>query len=216
MHQEGIVAGVSVLRQRERIAAFAIYGTMAISALVALGELLELSGVIDLVYAPDEPLALAYTTILFTSVVIFFASVVAVAMWIHRAHSNLHEAGLTGLQFTPGWAVGWYFIPIMFLFKPFQAMRELWTESHQTADRFSATAPGNLSTWWSFWIIGNIIGNVSARITLMGDGSNFQIATTLGLGSTICTIVSAWLLMGIIRQITAAQTDGIVAARIFE
>lgn len=216
MQGEGIVAGIGVLHQRKNIAVFTIFATMGSLALVAVGEMLELAGVIDLVNAPQEPLALTYILVLLIAFVAFIASVIAVCMWIYRAHSNLHEAGLPGLQFTPGWAVGWYFIPIAFLFKPFQAMRELWTESHQTSDSFSAPAPGNLSAWWGCWIVGNMLGNVSTRLDLMGDGSNMQVVTALSIASTLCTIGAAWLLLGIIRNVTAAQNDGIVAAQIFE
>ncbi|MDZ4276264.1 MAG: DUF4328 domain-containing protein [Erythrobacter sp.] len=216
MSVDGMVSGISTLMQRARAAVFAMYATMAIFTLTMLGEMLELRGVIALEIAPEEPLALAYTVILLVNFVIYFGSVIAVGMWIHRAHANLHEAGIPGLEFSPGWAVGWYFIPIAFLFKPFQAMRELWNASHQTGNSLSAPAPGNLSLWWGLWIISNILANISTRMSLFGDGSNFQVAAALNLGSSICTIGSAWLLLQIIRAITTAQADGIAVAQIFE
>lgn len=216
MQADGIVSGISTLTQRARIAVFAMYAIMAIFALTMVGEMLELAGVIDLVMAPDDSLATVYTGILLINFVIYVGSVIAVGMWIYRAHANLHQAGIPGLEFSPGWAVGWYFIPIAFLFKPFQAMRELWNASHQTSSGFSAPAPGNLSMWWGFWIISNILANISTRMSLLGDGGNLQVATALALGSSICTIGSAWLLVQIIRTITTAQADGIAVTQIFE
>jgi Domain of unknown function (DUF4328) len=216
MQDEGIGAGIETLRQRERIAVFAMYAIMAVYVAVVFGEILELVGVIDLIAAPDDPLALAYTAVLIASFVVYVGSIIAVAMWIYRAHANLHAAGLVGLEFSPGWAVGWYFIPIASLFKPFQAMRELWSESHGVSNGFSEQAPGNLGLWWGFWIVGNILGNVSSRLELMGDGSNQQIALILVLVSSVCTFGSAWLLLQIIRAITTAQADGIAVAEIFE
>ena len=53
-------------------------------------------------------------------------------MWIHRANRNARGLGAEGMTFTPGWSVGWYFIPIANLWKPFQAMKEIWQAS---ADR---------------------------------------------------------------------------------
>lgn len=216
MQVDGVASGVSVLMQRARIAVFAMYAVMAIFVVTMVGEMLELVGVIDLFMAPDDPLAIIYTGTLLVNFVIYVGSVIAVGMWIHRAHANLHEAYIPGLEFSPGWAVGWYFIPIAFLFKPFQAMRELWNASLQTSSNFSAPAPGNLSTWWGLWIISNILANVSTRISLLGDGGNIQVATALNLGSSICTIGSAWLLLQIIRTITNAQADRIAVAEIFE
>ena len=45
-------------------------------------------------------------------------------VWQHRSQSNLRRQGC-GLAFTPGWAVGWWLIPMANLWKPFQATREL-------------------------------------------------------------------------------------------
>jgi Domain of unknown function (DUF4328) len=216
MQAEGIVGGITLLKQREKIAVFAMYATIGIFALTLFGELLELGGVIDLIGSPDEPLALAYTAILLGNFAVYIASVIVVAMWIHRGHANLHEAGITGLQFTPGWAVGWYFIPIANLFKPFQAMQELWNESHRVSGGFSAGAPGHLNGWWGCWIVGNILGNVSTRMSLMGDGGNVQVSLVLALGSSILTIGAAVLLIRIMREITTAQVDGIAVSQIFE
>lgn len=216
MQESTYEAGIGVLNQRARIAIAALYATMAAFLLTAIGEVLELNGTINLAYGTDDTLVAIYSIILIGNTVIFFGSVIPVAMWIHRAHANLHEAGVEGLQFTPGWAVGWYFVPIAFLFKPFQAMRELWAESHQSPDSFSAPPPGPLALWWGFWIGGNLLANVSMRMMLMGDGANLEVATLIGLCSSITTIVSAWLLQQIIRAVTAAQANGIVAAQIFE
>ncbi|AUX70364.1 hypothetical protein CHX26_13440 [Porphyrobacter sp. HT-58-2] len=213
MESEGIDVGIGVLRQRERIAVFAMYAVMAISALTVVFEVMEIAGIVDLVQEPDTPMALVYIGVLLINFVIYIGAVIAVAMWIHRGHRNLHEAGIPDLKFSPGWAVGWYFVPIAFLFMPFQAMRELWTVSHNSSDSFSASAPGNLGMWWAFWIIGNILGNVSFRTSDMGDGS---VGLITGLGSSVCTIVAAWLLMKIMQEITAAQTDGIGVAQVFE
>ena len=83
------------------------------------------------------------------------ASWIAVGMWIHRAHTNIHAAQLGGLEFTPGWAVGWFFIPIASLWKPFQAMRELWNASVGSGNALDEPANSLLWVWWLAWIFGN-------------------------------------------------------------
>ena len=50
-------------------------------------------------------------------------------MWLHRAYQNLPALGVTKLDATPGWAVGYYFIPILNLFRPYQTMVEILRES---------------------------------------------------------------------------------------
>ena len=50
--------------------------------------------------------------------------------WIHRANYNSHRLGAENMEFTSGWSIGYYFIPILALFKPYQAMKEIWQTSH--------------------------------------------------------------------------------------
>jgi predicted Zn finger-like uncharacterized protein len=74
--------------------------------------------------------------------------------WIYRANKNLREMSGQTMYFTPGWAVGWYFVPIANLFKPFQAMKEIWEVSHKRQDNGAAL----LGVWWALWLISNLLG----------------------------------------------------------
>ena len=47
----------------------------------------------------------------------------------HRANYNARQLGAADMRFTPGWAVGWHFIPIAWFWKPYQAMTEIWRAS---------------------------------------------------------------------------------------
>jgi hypothetical protein len=90
-----------------------------------------------------------------TVVVLWLVSwLVAVIVWLiwqHRAHRRLRQLGTQGLQFTPGWGVGWWFIPIANLWKPYQAIKALWVAS-DPEKRSSDWREGKASTilrWWS-------------------------------------------------------------------
>ena len=209
-------ANLATLTGRAQVVNYVVLAALAIFGLTLIGELLELAGVIDLMAYEVGPLEAAYGVLLLLHTVIFIISVIVVCMWIHRAHANLHDYGFEGLEFTPGWAVGWYFIPLANLFKPFQAMKELYNTSFGADDRFSGDAPGNLGVWWGAWIIGNILGNISTRMSLMGDGSNLQFAIVLSVASSVCTIVSAYLLREIVLQVTEAQRTGLAPTQVFE
>ena len=62
----------------------------------------------------------------FGAAVFYFLAVLAAAiaflMWIFRASQNLPRLGAVGQRFSPRWAVGWWFVPIMLLFRPYQAI----------------------------------------------------------------------------------------------
>ncbi|MGC1270953.1 MAG: DUF4328 domain-containing protein [Croceibacterium sp.] len=193
----------------------AIYAAGAVivgSGLMGLFEMGQLIGLFDLNSGDGASAAYALISALF--VLAYIGSIVLVAMWIHRAHANLQSLGVDGLSFTPGWAVGWYFIPFANLIKPFQAMRELWNVSFGNNDGYSAEAPGNVKVWWACWIISNVLSNASMRMTLNGMEPN-PLQTVLDAVSTILTVACAVLLIKLIRQITDAQNGGMRAARVF-
>ena len=64
------------------------------------------------------------------------------------------------MDFTPGWAVGWNFIPIANLWKPYQAIKEIWVTSageHLTRH----PPPWYMLAWWLAWIGFQIVDRVS-------------------------------------------------------
>jgi len=52
------------------------------------------------------------------SLIAYLASGVAFLVWFYRAHANLSGLGAEYLTYSPGWAVGWFFVPIFSLFRP--------------------------------------------------------------------------------------------------
>jgi len=183
--------GVTILEQRALIAKASIIGVVASSALLAAAILTEIVGWA----AWDFPLSdnlYASELIAYISLVILFISFFAVGFWIHRAHANLVIADRGGLEYTPGWAIGWFAVPIANLFKPFQAMRELWNASEGALDRYDDAATGLLWVWWFGWLLSNV-------------SSSDEIWNTLDLVGVAATIISAAALWMIIETITELQ-----------
>jgi hypothetical protein len=63
------------------------------------------------------------------SVISLFAAIAAFCFWIYRASRNLRSLGVEKQRFSPAWAVGWWFVPIMFWFRPYQVAAEIWKSS---------------------------------------------------------------------------------------
>jgi Domain of unknown function (DUF4328) len=103
---------------------------------------------------------------------LFIATLVFWCIWQHHAQHNALLLTSGGLGFTPGWAVGWWFIPIANLWKPWQAVRELWKASHGgDAWHRIATWPV-LGWWWAVWIASLIhvyVGGISLGTMPMTD-----------------------------------------------
>ena len=80
------------------------------------------------------------------------ASMIFVLVWIHRANHNARARGATGLNMTPGWAVGWYFVPIAWFWKPYIAMKEIWQASANPKHWWRQDGSPLLGWWWGLWL----------------------------------------------------------------
>lgn len=97
---------------------------------------------------------------LVAAIVCFFV----VGRWIYVTNANAHAFGTGEMTITPGWAVGWFFVPIANLFKPYEAMKETWRVSHQFAGQLEEAESGLPPLWWGLWIVTNILGWVALQL----------------------------------------------------
>jgi len=89
---------------------------------------------------------------------LFLTSGIAFLVWTYRMHTNATALGGSDyMEFTAGWAVGWYFIPIANLWKPYQALREIAQASHPDYDDWlHAPRPAILPMWWAL-VLANLM-----------------------------------------------------------
>jgi hypothetical protein len=106
------------------------------------------------------------------------ATLIVFGRWIVLAHRNLVPLGANFLEFRPGWAVGWFFVPIANLWKPYQAMKALWQNSHSVVKPDLQDNTWLLPTWWTLWLISSILGNFLMRLTLNADTVEELVTTT--------------------------------------
>lgn len=143
-------------------------------------------------------------------ILFYLITIIFFAVWINRSCKNawlfqsadrqgmpsLRALGSNSMTITPGWAVGYYFIPIVNLWRPYTAMREIR----------DASGPGKLTAvlpfWWTLWIAANLIGNISMRmptetIPQYITSSIFDLVTApVSLGSNVLAVL---LVAGITR-----------------
>jgi uncharacterized protein DUF4328 len=137
---------------------------------------------------------------------IFVVSGIWILRWIYVACSNARDLAAGPMKFSPGWSVGWYFIPILLLWKPYQAMKEIWRVSADPRNPDSVPDSGLLSLWWFFFIVATLSGNASFRLTLRAQEiGELQAANVVTLVSDIASIPLAIALMAIVRRIRDNQ-----------
>ena len=113
------------------------------------------------------------------------------------------------MEFTPGWSVGWYFIPLMHLFKPYQAVKEM----HQALDpeagsddwRLLGDIPTVVGWWWGVWIISIVLGNISTRLAFSSDPAMLTIAPWFSVVDGAVNMVLTVLAVIVVRSLTTRQ-----------
>ena len=139
-------------------------------------------------------------------------AVVTFLMWLYRGYTNLPSLRSDNMEFSPGWAVGWWFVPFANLVKPFQAVRTLWSESDPDFDpemgflsRTAASAPGFMAFWWAAWLLSNFAANISGRLFDPDKPDTMSITGYAFTVSGILTFIAALLALKVIYEITIRQ-----------
>lgn len=119
----------------------------------------------------------------------FIVTGIAFLKWIHRANSNSHGFGARNMKFSPGWSVGYYFIPFLNLYRPYQAMGEIWKVSKNPADWQNESRSPILSWWWALWIISGFFGQISLRMSMAANTvSSLKESTAMSIVSAVVDI----------------------------
>ena len=144
----------------------------------------------------------AFTGLLY--LVVYVSLIISFLMWLYRASKNLASLGVDQ-WFSPGWAVGWWFVPIANLWQPFRAISEIWKGSHPDG----ASRPPMLWVWWIAFLVSGWIGNLSFRIFVGNlDGESIDdliLGDRLYIASEVLSIPAAILLFWVVWQITKNQ-----------
>jgi heme exporter protein D len=147
----------------------------AILAAVALLNVYQIA-LLDVFQAGGTvPLALAESQDLWQRVLagiemsVDLPPVILFMMWVYRASKNARALGAEGMEYTPGWSVGWFFVPVASLIMPYLALKELWKASSPTpvGTWRQVGVSSLLPVWWTVWILGAVT-NFSSIDVLLG------------------------------------------------
>ena len=148
------------------------------------------------------------------TIVTYLATIVAWCFWKYRCHRNLPALGAVNLQFTPRTAVGFYFLPLLNLFRPYQAMREIrWASNPKAANaidcRFHHVSMSLLLlAWWISLILAGLANqatNAIVRQASKSDDISIHVAVCYGsiassIAFLVATLIAACLVLNIARR----------------
>lgn len=157
---------------------------------------------IDAKFSRQESIGNLQNLLLFPTVIVFL-------MWIHRTYRNLPALGARRLRFTPGWAVGWWFVPIANFFRPFQIVREIWRASDPAVtdpEGWHAAPSSPLIGWWWAFFLASFVSFYVGGGDPVSDG---LVNTRVFLATDSCGAVGACLAILLVNRVSARQTDKI-------
>ena len=131
-----------------------------------------------------------------------FVFFVYLLVWVHRAATRVRESGATGLSFSPGWAVGWFFVPVLGLWKPYCGLREIWKASARPGDWQSMSVPRILPAWWWLWLLSNVA--ISTSLKLVG-GEHYLGFLFASLVADAAIIAAGGLFFLMVRKLDSVQ-----------
>ena len=148
--------------------------------------------------------------------VVYIGCIVAFCFWIHRAYRNLRALGnpQTSLEHSPGWAVGFFFIPFANLVMPYRVVKEIWVKSDprvRTQQDYLYAPPVSTAlvlAWWLMWIASNVLVNGADRLSGGStDPSTLAWMANLDIVANSARVVAAVLAILVVRGIDRRQEE---------
>jgi Domain of unknown function (DUF4328) len=138
-------------------------------------------------------------TIGLVQLVLVIAAAVVFIRWMHAAYRNIYLVAPGERRYSPGWAIGSWFVPIMNLFRPKQMVNDIWRAGGRDA---ADAQPGALMLgWWLLWVLSSFIVNFAARSYMRADtAEEIKTGTILYLVSDAMSVVCAILAIVIVRK----------------
>lgn len=94
-------------------------------------------------------------------------------IWVYRANLNCHGFGAQGMKFSPGWAVGYHFIPILNMYRPYQIIKEVWRVSKNPSDWKKEKVSNLVSIWYLLIWLNVALSHALAKMVGMTQQINF-------------------------------------------
>jgi hypothetical protein len=127
-------------------------------------------------------------------------------IWVYQSNGNTWAFGVPDLRFTPGWSVGWFFVPVMNLFRPYQVVKEVWAASHPGPEPWDPRpAPVAIAAWWSNRVVALAAGRAAVRLTARAKTlpehlTASQVQLVADLVDLPLMLLSAWLVWSIFQR----------------
>jgi hypothetical protein len=141
------------------------------------------------------------------------AASIVYLVWLYRAYKGTISLASAQPQTSPGWAVAYYFIPILAFYKPLQIVQEMYRLSDPNpAVSSTGKAPGLYLRWWLCYIVSELTGIAES---IASDHSTKVVLIVTAIPDILLTTIATVLVCRVINDLTSrlhARYEAIVAA----
>lgn len=136
------------------------------------------------------------------------AATIVLLMWVYRANLNCRGFGAEDLRFTPGWAAACFVIPIVSLWMPYDALREIWKASDNPRYWNRLANPRLVFVWWIISLVVKLIGSAGFQMQqLPVSFENYRATTIVSLVGAFAQIVYSIATLSVVTRIAAMQEE---------
>lgn len=105
--------------------------------------------------------------------------------WVYIVNRNAQQWN-SALTISPGWNVGWFFVPIAALWKPFEGIRETRGATIDPEAPAWVPVPIWLNLWWGLWVMAAIYGTMTTMCLRAAETSGQWISIS---GANVARVV---------------------------
>ncbi|MCS7481649.1 DUF4328 domain-containing protein [Umezawaea endophytica] len=132
-----------------------------------------------------QPLSAAVPLLRYFAALLFACTAPVLLVWLHRVRRNAEVPGRVH-RWSPRWVVGVWFVPVLNLWAPYQAVADVAAAGAPESQRAEVTR--QVLAWWLAWLVG-----------LAATGSRLLPAWVGAVFSALACV----LLIAVVRKLTA-------------
>ncbi len=196
-------------KQRAEIAIIAIWIVLGTTILTLISSIAQYILIISIENGKSisiqqiENNDLRVSIVAIFQIIMFSISVIVFIFWFRRAYYNLH-CRISNCSYKEGWAVGSWFVPILFLFRPFQIMKELWEKTNTIQSERDKNNDIDASTkilgiWWTLWIIRYLLTYIFVQVKRFNSEDELIIETIQGMIISVIFVFLSFITIKLIK-----------------
>jgi hypothetical protein len=123
-------------------------------------------------------------------------------VWLYHASRNAEDSGYPQ-RWSPGWAIGGWFVPVIFLWFPYQIVSDIWRAGQPPERR--ARTPWPVVAWWTCWLLAWVTG---FQYTHTARSVHIGVDLYSTNGSRLVLAIAAILLILVVRNVSTGSGTG--------